>query len=104
MRDIIINYRKVYDTGETYRKESDNINKIQNNLKNISKVLNDNWNDDASHNLIESFDAHIYALNNIKNFLDGYEKLFKTIATGHDEIDSKYISELERSVQDELNS
>ncbi len=96
MRDIVINCRKVYEVGSLYKNKSDEINIIENNLKKISDNIKSAWSGADSHNFIESFEAHIYELENLKNYLEGNSKLLKNNALEHNQSNNKYASRLER--------
>ena len=96
MRDIMINCKKVYEVGSLYKNKKEEIDMIENNLKSISDNIKEAWTGADSHNFTESFGAHIYELENLKNYLDGNSEILKNNALEHNQSNKAYASRLER--------
>ena len=101
MHDIRINCKRVYDVGINFNEEASKLIEIKNNLTGISNRVKEAWTGDDRHNFLESFDAHIYELENIANYLKDDEKLLKNIALCHAQINEDFAKQTERSGEDE---
>ena len=97
MRDIIINPKKTYDLGSIYQNNASEITVVLKKLTEISDKISKDWVGDDSHNFTESFNAHIYELNNFINYLNEYSKILKTDALSHSDTDNQFVKEVERS-------
>ena len=101
MRKIKINCKRIYNTGVLYSTESNEISQIKRNLSEISERIKKLWTGTDNHNFIESFDAHIYDLTNLINYLDGNGKIMNDTALNHNQINVNFYKKIERSEKDE---
>lgn len=101
MRELRINCKKVYDTGSIYGIEANEISEIKKRLDKISEEIGESWSGGDSHNFLESFNAHIYDLNNLINFLNGSEKILKNVALNHSRYNHDFIKRVKNNEQEE---
>lgn len=98
MKSVLkINCRHVYDSGEGYIKNSDEIATIQKNLDTISNDIYKIWKGPDGNNFLVSFNKHIKSLDAVINFLNGNADILKTTALNHSNIDTKMARDIERS-------
>ena len=96
-----INCKKVYETGVDYTNISEEIIKIQGNLKNSYQAIENNWSGVDSHNFLVSLDKHINDLEQIYSFLNYNGELLKKNALEHGTIDNNFATKMERSDLDD---
>ena len=101
MRKIKFNCKQIYDTGTLYDAKIEEIREIKNEMANISNRIKENWTGDDNHNFLESFNAHIYDLTNIINYLEGNGKIMKDTALNHGKVNEEFFSRIERSDNNE---
>ena len=97
MHSIKINYKKVYETSLFFKEKKEDIDEVESELKKISDTIKDVWTGDDSHNFIESFNAHINDLENVKNYLTGTGDLLEKITTRHNDTNNEFVENMERS-------
>ena len=99
---IVINCRKVYDSGTYYENVEDEIKSIKEKLLKIAEDIKENYQGPDSHNFAVSFTNHINQLNDIEEFLEDKAIILKDTALKHNSVDNEFIAKVERSVDDEL--
>lgn len=97
---IRINCKKVYDNGVYYEKNSEDIESIQKELKDIYTTLEKEWEGVDDHNFLVSFGRHIDDINNMIGFLEVNGDLLKKNALEHSGIDNNFAVKMERSDMD----
>ena len=97
MGDIKINFEKVYNQGEKYKKASQEISSIKGNLKEIEDGIKEAWNNDENVNFIAQFDDSINYLDDFINFMDGKGELLKKMSGFHEDSEKEFINQMERS-------
>lgn len=100
MRELRINCKRVYDTGSVYGIGANELIEIRKRLNNISLDIKEIWSGGDSHNFLESFNAHIYDLNNLINFLNGSEKVLKNVALNHNRYNHEFVKRVENNERD----
>ena len=101
MYDIIINPRKVYETGMKYHNYSDSIKMEQAKLIKIKEDIENSWTGVDIHNFQVSFENHIYLLDSIVDFLEEKSFILKENAQNHNVSDDNLKISMERSDMNE---
>ncbi len=96
-----INCKRVYETGVDYTNISEEITKIQEDLKKCHEEIENNWSGVDSHNFLVSFDKHITDLTQINKFLNFNADILKKNALEHSTIDNNFATKMERSELDD---
>ena len=100
MGEIKINFEKVYNQGEQYKKSSTELSNIKSNLKEIEDGIKEAWNNGENVNFIAQFEDSINYLDDFINFLDGKGELLKKLSGFHEDSEKEFISQMERSELD----
>ena len=100
MGEIKIDFEKVYNQGEKYKKTSTELGTIKSNLKEIEDGIKVAWNNDENVNFMAQFEDSINYLDTFIAFLDGKGELLKKVSGYHEESEKEFINQMERS---ELN-
>ena len=101
MGEIKINFEKVYNQGEKYKKASSELSTLQSNLKEIEDGIKVAWNNDENVNFMAQFEDNINYLDDFITFLDGKGELLKKISGYHEESEKEFINQMERSDLDD---
>ena len=101
MSKIKIDFEKVYNQGEKYKKSSDQLKTLQSELKNIEDGIKTAWNNAENVDFVATFEDDINYMDNFVNFLDGKGELLKKVSGFHEDSEKEFINQMERS---ELNN
>ena len=97
MKALIINCKKVYDSGKEYANYCDEIIDIQKKLDEVSVNIDEIWDGIDENNFLVSFNKHVKDLDLIINFLGSNGILLKNNALKHGNIDDEFATQMERS-------
>ena len=97
MTVIKINWEKVFNQGEKYKKYSEEFTGIKNTLKEIESGIKEAWSSDENVNLLADLEDHINYMDNFIEFSDQKGEALKNVSTKHDESEKEFIKQMERS-------
>ncbi len=98
---ILINCRKVYETGEEYLDSSERIKEYQEDFKRTKNKISYIWKGGDSYNFLTSFQSHIDKLTDFINYLEFEGELLKNNALDHNTSDNNFSTKMKRSDYDE---
>lgn len=101
MHNIKVNCKIVYDSGNNFNDKSERISKIKDRLNESLEKIKGAWEGADGHNFAESFNSHVYELENISNYLKDNGSLFKSIALNHGNVHEEFVTKAGRSDIDE---
>lgn len=97
MGEIKIDFEKVYNQGEKYKKSSTELSNIKSNLQEIEDGIKAAWNNDENVNFIAQYEDSVNYLDNFIEFLDGKGDLLKKVSGYHEDSEKEFINQMERS-------
>ena len=98
---IKINCNKVYNTGDEYKKSSEEISNYKQQLNEIYTGIEEAWNNDENVNFLASFKDHIDKLDEYISFLDETGDNMKKVAIKHNDSELEFKRKMESSDLDE---
>ena len=100
-RKILIDCYKVFETGNKYSQNAENIEQNQTTLSEIAENIENAWKGADSHNFLVSFRNHIDEINDIIGFLDFKSDILKGVSSDHKTTDENFTLKMKRSDEDE---
>ena len=97
MGEIKVDFEKVYNQGDKYKKSSEELKTIKANLQNIEEGIKVAWNNAENVNFIAQFEDTINYLDDFINFLEGKGELLKKMSGYHEDSEKEFINQMERS-------
>ena len=98
---ILINCRKVYETGEKYLESSSKISECQEDFNRTKSKISYIWKGGDGYNFAVSFGNHIEELTKYIEFLEFEGELLKKNALDHNTSDVNFSTKMKRSDDDE---
>ena len=96
MSKIIINTRKVYETGNYYDSLAKRVYDNKEKLKDIADTIKTVWTGSDSISFTNSFEEHIKGIDEIISFLEKESSLLKRVSTSHGEKDNNFNNKMKR--------
>lgn len=97
---ILINCRKVYETGDSYLESSDRIKEYQNVLTKNKNKISYVWKGIDSESFLASFSEHIERLTYLIDYLEFEGGILKGVALDHNTSDNNFSTMMRRSDDD----
>ena len=97
---ILINCRKVYETGDSYFESLDRIKKNKNELKKYKNKISYVWKGIDSESFLSSFSEHIENLTYLINYLEFEGGILRSSALDHNTSDNNFSTMMRRSDED----
>ena len=102
MTRILINPKRVYETGMTFSTLSERVSADKSKMENeIANELDGAWVGGDNSNFLKKLQTHADMLQEVIDFLDGKSSRLKETALNHNTSDNNFRTSIERSVDDE---
>ena len=100
-RKILIDCYGVYETGNRYSHDAEEIERNQTKMSEIADNVENAWKGPDGANFVMSLKKHIDEINDIIGFLDKKSEILKGVSEEHRVNDEDFTNEMKRSGDDE---